>query len=145
MPLGVTNTTHLVPAAGCNRPHDWSNHTLAFSDPQSVTVNAVAQSLPNIIRDSFTSTYRKDDGTVTLKISHNESKRNRRTVRVDFEKIAADPFTPALNQKFTGSVYIVIDSPVTGFTNTELGYYVAALRDWLGTGTNTTKVLGGES
>lgn len=118
---------------------------MSFSDPQSVTVNAVAQSLPNIVRDNFTAVYRKDDGAYSLKISHSEAKRNRRTVRLDFEKVAADPFTPALNQKFTGSVYLVIDAPVTGYTNTELGYNVNALCDWLQTSTNISKVLGGES
>lgn len=145
IPLGVVSINYLAPNAGCVRSHVWSNHTLSFADPQSVTVNAVAQSLPNVVRDSFSAMYRKDDGSVALKISHVEKARNRRVVRIDFEKVAADPFTPALNQKFTGSVYVVLDAPVTGYTNTELGYYITALADWLKAGTNAAKVLGGES
>lgn len=117
---------------------------MAFADPQSVTVNAVAQSLANIERLAQASSYRKDDGTYTLRVQHAEGKRNRRTVRLDFQKVAADPFEPALNQKFTGSVYAVIDVPVTGWTNTEIKDIVLGLTGWM-TSANVLKVLGGES
>jgi hypothetical protein len=117
---------------------------MSFPDPQSVTVNAVAQSLPNISREAFASQYRKDDGTYSLKVNHSEGKRNRRTVRLDFQKVAADPFEPALNQKFTGSVYVVIDAPITGFTNTEIKDITLGLTGWLSSA-NVLKVLGGES
>jgi len=114
-----------------------------FTDPQSVVVNAGTISLPRISSTGSSSTYRSSDTTEALVISSTEAKRNRRTVRLDFNKIAADPIT-AVNAKMTGSVYLVIDSPVTGFTNTELGYQVAALVAYLTT-TNVTKVLNGES
>jgi hypothetical protein len=117
---------------------------MSFSDPQSVTVNAVAQSLPNIARAPGASIYRKDDGTIALKINHTEGKRNRRTVRLDFAKIAANPFEPAKNDKFTGSVYVVIDAPPTGFVNSELQYYTSALTAFL-SAANILKILGGES
>lgn len=115
-----------------------------FADPQSVTVNAVAVSVPTIRRDDTSSTYRSDDRKLTLKISHQEGKRDRRNVRLDFEKIAADPFTPSVNQTFNGSVYLVIDVPKTGFTNAEIQDHVQGLTDWL-TEANTLKVLGGQS
>lgn len=117
---------------------------MAFTDPQSVTVNAVAQSLPNISRERLGSQYRKDDGTYSLKIQHSEGKRNRRTIRLDFQKVAADPFEPALNQKFTGSAYMVVDAPPTGFTNVEIKDIVLGLTAWLSSA-NVLKVLGGES
>jgi hypothetical protein len=78
-----------------------------------------------------------------LTISSSEAKRNRRTVRLDFNKIAADPLT-AVNAKFTGSVYLVIDSPTSGFTNTELLNQAHGLVAYL-TDANITKVLNGES
>lgn len=114
-----------------------------FSDPQSVTVNTVAISLPRISSTGTSSSYRSADTTEKLTISSAEGKRNRRTVRIDFNKIAADPIT-AVTALFTGSAYLVIDSPSSGFTNTELGYQVAALVAYLTTG-NVTKVLNGES
>jgi len=117
---------------------------MAFADPQSVTVNAVAQSLPNISREKSASAYRTSDGVYSLKISSQEGKRNRRTVRLDFQKIAADPFEPAVNDKFTGSVYLVVDAPPTGYTNTEIKDISLGLTGWL-TSANILKVLGGES
>jgi len=41
-----------------------------FADPQSVTVNSVAQSLPAIAREANASVYQKDDATYKLTISH---------------------------------------------------------------------------
>lgn len=114
-----------------------------FTDPQSVTVNAVAVSLPRISSTGSSSSYRSADTTEMLTISSAEGKRNRRTVRVDFNKIAADPLT-AVNAKFTGSVYLVIDSPISGFSIAELQYQVTALTAWL-SAANVAKVLGGES
>lgn len=62
-----------------------------LADPQSVTINAVAQTLPAVARGVNTSTYRKDDQTVGLSVSHQYGKRTRRTVRLDYSKIVADP------------------------------------------------------
>ncbi len=118
-----------------------------LTDPQSLTINAVANSLPATARGVNTSNYTKDDGTVKLSIAHTYSKRTRRVVRVDFSKIAADPLVSAQNIKYSMSAYLVVDIPVTGFTVTETKYIVDALAAWLtaSSGANTTKVLGGES
>lgn len=114
-----------------------------FADPQSVTVNAVAQSLPAIRREDLASAYRKDDGTYGLEISHQEGKRNRRVVRLNQSKIAADPLTAA-NVEYSMSAYLVIDVPPVGYTNTEMKDIVLGLTGWL-TSANVLKVLGGES
>ncbi len=120
---------------------------MAFTDPQSITINAVAQSLPRVSTGNNESTYQKDDGTVKLSIRHSYGKRDRSTVRVDFKKVAADPFTSGLNREYAMAAYIVIDTPPVGFTNTEQKYVVDALSAYLtaSSGANVTKVLGGES
>lgn len=114
-----------------------------FPDPQSVTVNAVAQSLPAISRKDLASTYRKDDGSYELIISHQEGNRNRRVVRINHRKIAADPLT-ADNTEYTSSFYLVIDVPPVGYTLTEMKDIVLGLTGWL-TSANVLKVLGGEN
>lgn len=118
-----------------------------LADPQSVTINAVAQTLPAIARGVNNSAYQKDDGTVKLSISHQYAKRTRRTARLDFSKIVADPLVPAQNQKVTMSAYLVIDHPITGLTNTEIAYVVNALTAYLTASTNAkvTSIIGGES
>lgn len=118
-----------------------------LADPQSVTINAVAQSLPAIARGVNNSVYQKDDGTVKLSISHQYGKRNRRTARLDFSKIVADPLVPAQNQKVSMSTYLVIDSPLTGLTNVEIKQVVDGLTAYLtaSTGAKVTSMIGGES
>jgi hypothetical protein len=118
-----------------------------FTDPQSLTVNAVANSLPRITTNQNGAVYSKDDGNLKLTISSAYGKRTRRTARVDFRKTAADPLYPAQNAPYSMSAYIVADVPVTGFTIVEQKQIVDALVAWLSasSGANTTKLLGGES
>jgi hypothetical protein len=118
-----------------------------LADPQSVTINAVAQTLPAVSRGVNTSSYRKDDGTVTLSVSHQYGKRVRRTVRLDFSKIVADPLVPTQNQKVSMSTYLVIDQPITGLTNAEIKQVVDGLTAYLTatSGAKVTSVIGGES
>lgn len=116
-----------------------------FADPQTVTVNSVAQSLPAISRGSESSLYRKDDGAYQLVVSHQfKATRNRFTVRLNAEKIAADPLASANNQVYSTSVYLVMDKPVVGYTNTEIQQIASALVAWC-SAANLAKVLGGET
>lgn len=114
-----------------------------FADPQSVTVNAVAKTLPLTSREGMESIYTESTGEHQLKVSHQLASRNRRVVRLDHEKVAADPLT-AVNATVSTSVYIVIDEPLWGYTDAEVNYLVQALTLWLSSA-NVLKVLGGES
>lgn len=116
-----------------------------FSDPQSVTVNAVAQSLPAVSREGKKSVYVKVDGSYTLTISHDvTAKRERHLVRLDHRKTVADPLTPANNVDVQSSCYMVFDQPITGFSDTELKDDAVGLITWL-SAANIAKVLGLES
>jgi hypothetical protein len=115
-----------------------------FADPQSVTINAVPTSLPRVSVGSSEATYRSADEVVQLRISHQKSKgRSRRMVRLDQTVIAADPITTE-NKSQKAGIYIVIDEPEFGFTDTELDYLADALVAWF-TSANIAKILGGES
>lgn len=116
-----------------------------FSDPQTVTVNAVAQTLAAISREDLKSIYREDVAEYELVIAHQENgKRNRRTVRLNRTTVSADPFIPAQNVTQTVSYYLVIDAPLAGYTNTQMKDDVLGLTGWLSSA-NVLKVLGGES
>lgn len=116
-----------------------------FADPQTVTVNAVAQTLAAISREELKSVYREDVAEYELVISHQESgKRNRRVVRLNRKTISADPFIPAQNVENTVSYYLVVDSPLAGFSNTQMKDDILGLTGWLSSA-NVLKVLGGES
>jgi hypothetical protein len=120
---------------------------MAFSDPQSVTINAVAQSLPRVSSGVNTGTFQKEDGNVILSLVHGYGRRNRRSVRLQQKKTAADPLLSGVFQDVSMSVTITVDSPKVGFTNAEVKYVVDALTGYLtaSSGARVTQLLGGES
>lgn len=115
-----------------------------FADPQSVTVNAVAQSLPRTGTDLVQGRYAKSDRTYSLAISHSSGRRLQHRARLDNNKIVVDPLASDRNLPVSMSVYIVVDVPPTGYTNTEIAQQVIALADWLKASTNTDRLVGGE-
>jgi len=120
---------------------------MALADPQTVTINAVAKTLPRTGYLPNAGVFTIDDGTIRLTVSDTYgAKRTRRSARLDFSKIAADPLISAQNIKYSMSAYLVVDVPVTGFTVAEAKQIVDGLTLWLtaSTGANTTKLLGGE-
>lgn len=116
-----------------------------YSDPQSVTVNAVAIPLPRTSFGANSGAFNSADGNTKMTIAHQYGKRTRRTVRLDFRKIATDPLLDGVSREYSDSVYLVIDHPVVGFSTTEVEKQVKALTDLLGTAGYVTKLLGGES
>jgi len=103
--------------------------------------------LPLVSRGEHKATYLNSDGTVQLTASHAYGRRNRRALRVDHSKIAADPFRPDENREVSMSNYIVFDLPDVGYTNTEaLAVYTGFKTLFTGsTDALIVKLLGGES
>lgn len=116
-----------------------------YADPQSVTVNAVAKSMP---RQGSTApdrvgTFSTAEGDFTFEVRQNKTaNRFRREVRLSQKKVAADPIS-AVNKEVSASVIIAVDEPRWGFTDVELGYLTAAIITWF-SNANRDKLLGGE-
>jgi len=117
-----------------------------FSDPQSVTINAVAQSLPRTGSSLNRGKFTKADGTVAISVTQNTGRRNQHAVRLDHSKIITDPLASDRNLPVSMSVFLTVDVPATGYTNAEQQQMVTALADWLkaSTNANTDKLIGGE-
>lgn len=120
---------------------------MAFADPQTVTINAVANTLPRTSSGLATGVFTKDDGTVKESVSHAYGKRTRHSLRIDFQKIAPNPLISAQNILYSMSTYVVVDVPVTGFTVAEQKQIVDALTLYLtaSSGSKVTQLLGGEN
>lgn len=121
---------------------------MAFSDPQSVTIGASTISLPRVASGVSAGSFTASDGNTVLSISNSLGKtRDRRTIRIDVKKVAADPFVPAVNVKLGASVILLVDAPKMGFTPTELKDMVHALGVFLSASSDaaTVKLLGGEA
>lgn len=114
-----------------------------LADPQSVTINAVATSLPRTSNGPTQNVYTAADGVTAMTTKQNvTATRFRREVRLSQHKVTADPIS-GLNKDLGVSVYFVIDEPKSGYTDVEIGYLIDALKTWL-TSANYNKVLGGE-
>jgi hypothetical protein len=120
---------------------------MAFADPYVVTVGAASPSMAAVSRGDNQTSYRSADGLVSAKVSHQYGKRNRSVIRIDFSKIAADPFAPSVNQKFTHSAYLVYERPPVGFTATEQQDLIKALlnKSIATTFADVTKLVAGEN
>jgi hypothetical protein len=123
------------------------DNAMAFTDPQSVTINAVANSLPRTSSGVNVGVFTKDDGNVKLSVSHTYGKRTRRTIRLDHAKIAADPLISANSIRYSMSAYLVVDVPITGYTVVEAKQIVDGLTAYLtaSSGARVTQLLGGEN
>lgn len=120
---------------------------MALADPQSVTINAVANTLPRTSSGVNQGQFTKDDGNVQLTVSHSFGKRSRRVVRLQHRKVAPDPLMPASNVPYQMHCYLVIDTPPVGYTAAEAKQIVDALTGYLtaSSGARVTQILGGES
>lgn len=120
---------------------------MSFADPQSVTVNAVAISMPRTGSGVNSGTFTASDGLTSLNVVHAYGKRTRRAISMNSSKISADPLLPAQNVKFSSTIRLTIDAPPAGFTNTELKQqvdgFLAALT--ASSGAKITQLLGGEN
>lgn len=120
---------------------------MSFADPQSITINSVAIPLPRTGSGPSQGTFTSSDGAVKMTVSHAFGRRNRRTIRIDHSKIAADPLQPSVNGRYSMSTYIVCDTPLVGYSNAEIKQIVDGLTAYLtaSTGARVTQLLGGEN
>jgi hypothetical protein len=116
-----------------------------FSDPQTVTVNAVAKTLPRVSVGDRKATYESPADGLTLSITHVVGKRLRHTERLDIVKTAADPLLDGVSRQYSMSAYLVVDVPTIGFTLAEQELNLSALLDHINASTNSEKLLAGES
>lgn len=116
-----------------------------FTDPQSITVNAVPQSMPRIQIDGKRCVYQKNDSTFTLTISHQviAGDRVRSMARVDQKAIIPDPLTNENDYEIL-SFYVVIDRPLVGFSQTQTDQLITGFKSWLDS-TAIGKLFGQES
>lgn len=115
-----------------------------FTEPQTVTINAVAKPLPRVAFGDRKGVFEDVAGN-RLTISHTFGKRNRHNVRLDVTKTAADPLLDGVSRQYSMSALLVIDVPPVGFDAIEQSQIAKAIADYCANTSNLTKVVGGES
>lgn len=117
---------------------------MALADPQSVTINSVAQSLPRTGMSADTGSFTKSDGTLKFEVSHQNASRFRHMVKLTNRAVVSDPLVPSQNINVNYGVHLVVDLPRNGVSVADAANLAAGLAAWC-TVANITKVITGES
>jgi len=115
-------------------------------DPQVITIDGVAISMPLVKVQGTESFYQSADGLSRLRISYTVNKFSTRyLVHYEEDAVAADPIT-AVNKKVTIREYYVIDQPTFGISDAKAVKIVAGMKTLLNTGSGlfVERVLGNE-
>lgn len=114
-------------------------------NPPTITLATVSTALVRVESGESNATYRSTDEAYDFKVKHQYAKRRRREIRLDHKKIAADPLT-AENQTYSASVFLVIDEPLSGYTDAELKTMATDLMTFLSasSGAKLAEVLVGD-
>ena len=120
---------------------------MSFADPQSVTINSIAISLPRTGSGVNSGSFTSADSAVGMTVASTYGKRTRRTISLTHSKIVADPLVPSQNSRVNMRCYLVVDQPVNGYTVAEAKQVVDGLVAYLtaSTGARVTQLLGGEN
>jgi hypothetical protein len=108
-----------------------------LADPQVITVNAVAKSMPRILLDGTHAFYQMADQSFSLDIRHTNRREKNKSPRVKSlviftqRKVVADPLT-AVNDFDSGILSIQIDRPDFGFSSVEFQQMATGLFTWCG-------------
>lgn len=117
---------------------------MAFADPQSITINGTAVSLP---RTKFgpTGEFTSADQQYSLRIMPTSTKsRARRELRIVHNQVVVDPLASDRSIPISSSVYVVVDTPLVGESTTNVALLLTSLKDYLAAAGNITRVVNGE-
>lgn len=120
---------------------------MAYADPQSVTISAVAISMPRTESGVKAGGFQSADGLTRLSVQHSGGKTVRRVLRLDQSKIAADPLLAGVNVKASMACYLVVQVPETGYDNAQAKAVVDGFLAYLtaSSGAKVAQLLGGEN
>lgn len=119
---------------------------MSLTDPQSVTIDGTAYSLPRLTGGGGRQPYTSADGLTSFVVLQSSGKRKRSAIRIEKKKVVTDPLT-GLSSYGDAAVYVMFDRPLMGFSNDELYKIFVGLSTAMtaSSGALSTKVLGGES
>lgn len=117
-----------------------------FADPQTITIDTVAQTLNRTTPTNNGAKYGTSDRTHRLEINHQDGRRLRHQIKLSKDSLTANPLIAGQNVSQSMSVYVVVDLPVgydTAAAKKVVDGFVAYLA--ASSGSAVTKLLGGES
>jgi hypothetical protein len=121
---------------------------MAFTDPQSITVDGVATSLPRVLTGTTVGSFKSADAVKEVTIDpRGSAKRRRNVVRFYSKRNTVDPLNPAISITSQSMVSVTIDRPLTGAIDADIEKDLLGLIGWLTASTNANlkKLVAGEN
>ncbi len=120
---------------------------MAFSDPQSITINGVTTPLPRILTGTTVGSFKSADGTIELTLDpRGTSKRRRNVARLYVKTNVTDPLTGLITVQGY-MISLTADRPLTGITDTQIEQAAVGLITWntATSNANLKKLAAGEN
>ena len=120
---------------------------MAYNDPQSITVNAIARSLLRFFTGTKVGTFTSADGVTQMTIDPTSTK-SRRTNKINVREnvTIVDPVT-GLSRQDSHSITIIHNRPIVGVSDTVAEQLAVGAFTWWTASTNANgkKLLAGEN
>jgi hypothetical protein len=121
---------------------------MAYNDPQSITVDGTAYSLPRVLTGTTVGRFVSADALRELTVDPRGTAKRRRNVgRFYTKRTVVDPLGSGLSTQVQSMVSITIDRPTSGVTDAEIEKDLLGLIAWLTASTNANlkKLVAGEN
>jgi len=121
---------------------------MAFTDPQTVTVDAVPYALPRVLTGTTVGRFVSADALREVTIDPRGTAARRRNVgRFYVKRNVLDPLGSGLSTQVQSMVSVTIDRPKSGVTDAEVEKDILGYIAWLTAGTNANlkKLIAGEN
>jgi hypothetical protein len=121
---------------------------MAYNDPQAVTVDGTAYSLPRVITGTTVGKFVSADANKELTIDpRGTAKRRRNVARFYSKRLAIDPLGSGLSTQVQSMVSLTIDRPNSGVTDADIEKDLLGFLAWLTANTNANlkKLVVGEN
>lgn len=120
---------------------------MAFSDPQTITIDGVAIPLPRITTGTRKGLFAASDDSTRIEIDPRSGTRLSTSARLYQNKVTTDPLVTTTNIVVGDMVSLTINRPKAGFTDDDIIDQVTGFITWLTAGTNANlkKLIAGES
>jgi hypothetical protein len=121
---------------------------MAFTDPQSVTIDGTASSLPRVLTGTTVGQFKSADAVLELTVDPRGTAKRRRNVgRLYKKRTVLDPLGSGLSTVVQSMVSITIDRPNSGVTDADIEKDLVGFIAWLTASTNSNmkKLIAGEN
>lgn len=122
---------------------------MAFSDPQSITIDGTTHSLPRILTGTSLGKFVSADASKQVELLPTAGKGRRNLIsRLRFSKVVADPLVTTTNVRVGGICVFSVNVPTDGsYTDDDILKEAVGFIAWLTAGTNANlkRLIAGEN